>query len=161
MRSVPAQDPGAASATGRLRHRGAIRFWGAALAALDGIVGGWALLAPKAFYDYFPGGGLRWISPLGPYSAHLVTDVGGGYLMMTVLLALAVWSAERRVIQIAMVAVLCQAIPHLIWHLAHLHMLDTANAASLVTVLAIAVAIPAVLLTLTKSPPTQLAGRST
>jgi hypothetical protein len=133
----------------QLTHRGTIRFGAGALCALDAVVGGWALFAPQAFFDHFPGGPFRWISPLGPYSAHLVTDVGGGYLMMAVLLASAAWTAQRRVVQVALVAVIVQAVPHLIWHLMHLHMLDTFNAVGLVIVLVLAVAIPVLLLRLT------------
>jgi len=41
------------------------------------LVGFWALLAPRSFYDDFPGGGRSWVSALPPYNEHLVRDVGG------------------------------------------------------------------------------------
>jgi hypothetical protein len=41
------------------------------------VTGLWALLAPRSFYDSFPGGsGMHWVSADGPYNRHLVGDVG-------------------------------------------------------------------------------------
>lgn len=37
----------------------------------------------------------RWVAPLGPYDAHLVTDVGGFYLAFAALFAWAVWRPAR------------------------------------------------------------------
>jgi uncharacterized membrane protein len=123
------------------------------LCGLDAVVGLWALLAPRGFYDSFPGGGLRWVAPLGPYSAHLVTDVGGGYLMMAALLGLAIGTRHRLVTRVALVAVLFQAVPHLIWHLLHLRMLAPASATTLVSTLVLATVLPIGLLPLTAGLP--------
>ncbi len=39
-------------------------------------VGAWAALAPRSFYDDFPGGGRHWVAVDGPFNEHLVRDVG-------------------------------------------------------------------------------------
>jgi hypothetical protein len=137
-----------ASVAGRTppRRPRLIRAGIAVLCALDLVVGVWALFAPKAFYDYFPGGPFRWIRPFGPYNMHLVADVGGAYLMMAALLALAALTARREVVQVALLAVLVQAAIHLVWHLLHLSMLDAGSASALVAVLVVALALPALLL---------------
>jgi len=130
-----------------------IRTGTAALCVLDLVVGIWALCAPRLFYDYFPGGPFRWIKPFGPYSMHLVADVGGAYLMMAALLALAAFIARREVVRVALLAVLVQAAIHLVWHLLQLSMLDDArNAAGLITILVVALALPALLLERTFHP---------
>jgi hypothetical protein len=135
-------------ATGRTRPPcpRLIRVGIAALYLLDLVVGAWALFAPRAFYDYFPGGPFRWIKPFGPYSTHLVADVGGAYLMMATLLALAALTAGREMVRVALLAVLVQAAIHLVWHLLHLSMLgDARNAAGLITILVVALTLPALL----------------
>ncbi len=92
----------------------------AALAVLilsQGTLALWALLAPRAFFDDFPGGGRSWVSPLGPYDEHLVRDVGALSLALTVVLvAAAVWP-ERRLRLVAALAYVAWSVPHLIFHL--------------------------------------------
>ena len=39
------------------------------------VVGVWALVLPRSFYDDFPAAGRHWVSALGPYNEHLVRDV--------------------------------------------------------------------------------------
>jgi hypothetical protein len=121
----------------------------AVLCALDILVGGWALLAPMAFHEYFPGGPFRWISPFGAYNMHLIADVGGAYLMMAALLGMALARPERGTSVLALVAVAVQGVLHLGWHLSHLEMITvtgTLNAVGLVVVLAVAVVLPLLLL---------------
>ena len=59
------------------------------------VVGAWALLAPRSFYDSFPGIGSGWVHPSGPYNEHLVTDVGAAYLALAAASLLALASASR------------------------------------------------------------------
>ena len=40
-------------------------------------VGWWASLAPRSFYDSFPGLNRMWVGGDGPYNEHLVRDIGG------------------------------------------------------------------------------------
>jgi len=92
----------------------------AALAVLiltQGAIAVWALLAPRAFYDAFPGGGRSWVAPLGPYDEHLVRDVGALSLGLTVVLLAAVLWPERRLRLIAGLAYLAWSVPHLVFHL--------------------------------------------
>jgi len=81
------------------------------------VLGVWALISPTGFYDTFPGGGQHWLPAYGPYDSHLVTDVGATFLAIGVLMLLAAYVLERRMIQVALVAYLAYAIPHFIFHL--------------------------------------------
>ena len=58
------------------RHRGLIRFALIYLTVTIGLVAVWILIAPKGFYDNFPGGGTHWVSALPPYNEHLERDFG-------------------------------------------------------------------------------------
>jgi hypothetical protein len=105
---------------GRLPRRSRRRLRGclAALAAPNTIIGGWALVAPRAFYDrFFPGLGSDWVSALGPYDEHLVRDFGGALLAIGVLLWLAAGLLERRLVQAALMTAIVQSVPHLAFHL--------------------------------------------
>ena len=42
------------------------------LAAQSALLGVWALLGPRSFYDGFPGFGKAWISVDGPYNLSLI-----------------------------------------------------------------------------------------
>lgn len=91
------------------------------------VVGGWAELAPRWFYDSFPLPGHHWIAGLGPYNEHLIRDVGALYLG---LLVISVWAAARpRAETTAMVGTgwLAFSVPHFSYHLFHLGMFDTAD----------------------------------
>jgi hypothetical protein len=124
----------------------------AALAVLAGVHlwwGGWAWSAPRHFYANFPGLGHRWTAAYPPFNEHLVADLGATFLTLGVLLGLAAAVPDRRSRMIALVAVLCFSILHLIFHVGH--GFDPPNAgeyaASLVTLIA-GVAAPGVLLLL-------------
>lgn len=47
------------------------------------VVGAWALLAPASFYRAFPLG-RAWVAVDGPFNEHLLRDVGGLFLALTV-----------------------------------------------------------------------------
>jgi len=99
------------------RHRGLIRFALGYLAVTIGFVSIWILLAPKGFYDSFPGGGTHWVSALPPYNEHLERDFGAASLGLAALAALAAVWMERRVIQAAAITLLLAGVPHFIYHL--------------------------------------------
>ena len=121
------------------------------LAAASLVVGLWALLVPRSFYDDFPLPGRDWVSSLGPYNEHLVRDVGTLNLALGVLLAAAALLLERRLVQVSLVAYLVYAVPHFAFHLMTGHALSLVdNVANLVT-LGIAVLLPLVLLALGRS----------
>ncbi len=99
----------------------------AALAVGSAAPGAWAALAPRSFYDDFPGP-RSWVSELPPYNHHLVTDVGAFYLAFTVLF---LWAALRP--HPALVVPLCSAwglfaAAHLGWHVTHLQGFGAADA---------------------------------
>jgi hypothetical protein len=79
-------------------------------------VGLWATLAPRSFYDDFPGP-RSWVSPLGAYDEHLVRDVGAFQLALLAVTVFAIVTLERRVVQAALVAAIVGGLPHLIYHL--------------------------------------------
>ena len=70
-------------------------------------VGIFAYFAPQSFHANFPGFGLRWLPQLGPYNEHLLKDVGGFYLAITVLTFAALANARKpAVVPMAGVALL-------------------------------------------------------
>src|SRR5436190_942372 len=99
------------------RHRGLIRAALVYLAVTTGWLAIWILIAPKGFYDSFPGGSTHWVSALPPYNEHLERDFGAGALGLTVLASLAALWMERRVIQAAALSLLAAGLPHLAYHL--------------------------------------------
>src|SRR6266496_629851 len=98
------------------RHRGWIRFALIYLTITLGVVGAWILVAPKGFYDTFPGGGTHWVSALPPYNEHLERDFGADGLALAVLAALAAFWMERRLVQAAAIALFVAGVPHLAYH---------------------------------------------
>ena len=100
---------------GRPVHRGLLRG-GLLLLATTPLVGGlWALLFPRAFYDDFPLPGAAWLSTLGPYNEHLVSDYGALNLAMAVLLLAAGVLPERRLVQVALLTWLVFEVPHFVF----------------------------------------------
>ena len=87
------------------------------LALPSAVIAGWTLIAPRAFYDDFPGGGRHWVSALPPYNEHLLRDFGAASLAIVVFLIGAAIILERRVIQLALVAFIAYSIPHFVYHL--------------------------------------------
>lgn len=81
--------------------------------ALSGL---WAALAPESWYDSFPGWAPRLVAAEPPYNAHLATDAGAGLLASGVVLLVAAWLADRRSVQLALVAFSAFAIPHAGYH---------------------------------------------
>src|SRR3954463_7512218 len=98
------------------RHRRLIRFALRFLALSAGWVAVWILIAPRGFYDNFPGGSTHWVSALPPYNEHLERDFGAAGLGLTVLALLAALWMERRVVQAAAISLLVAGIPHLAYH---------------------------------------------
>ena len=98
------------------RHRGWIRFGLIYLAIVIGAVAAWILIAPKGFYDNFPGGSSHWVSALPPYNEHLERDFGAAGLGLAVLAVLAAVWMERRLVQAAAIALFVAGVPHLAYH---------------------------------------------
>ena len=98
---------------------------GLALLGLIGLqVGVWALLAPRSFYDDFPGGGRHWVAADGPYNEHLIRDVGALNLALLAVVIVALVTRTSSSIRAAALAWLVYSLPHLVYHANHLHLLD-------------------------------------
>jgi hypothetical protein len=82
------------------------------------VIGAWAALAPRGWYDTFPSSGSPWISPDGPFNEHLTIDAGAGLLLLGVLLCGAAF-AGRTARRVALIAALFHAVPHVRYHLAN------------------------------------------
>ncbi|HEU4396979.1 MAG TPA: hypothetical protein VFU54_03955 [Actinomycetota bacterium] len=117
-----------------------------ALTATLVLTGGWALGAPRSFYDRFPGAGHTWVALLPPYNEHLVRDVGSLSLSLAVLTAATALMLEWRLVIVASLATLVWSTPHLAFHLGHLDGLSTADKVGQVVVLVLGVAAPLALL---------------
>ena len=130
-------------------QRRRLRIGIAVLALTPALVGIWATVTPRGFYDDFPGGGHSWVSAVGAYDEHLVRDVGALYLGSLVLLAFAYAWLDRRLVQAALVSYAVAALPHLIYHLTALDNLDTGDAVAEIAGLALNVVLPLGLLATT------------
>jgi hypothetical protein len=97
------------------------------LALSSGPIGLWATVAPRSFYDNFPGTGTDWIRLDGPYNHHLITDFGGLNLaLFAVTVAALIWMTPP-MIGTAAVAWLAYGIPHFVYHAGHLDPFDTVD----------------------------------
>ena len=98
------------------------------LAALEAMVGMWALLAPMSFYRSFPVPGHAWVSLLPPYNEHLTRDVGELSLALAVLLVAAAVTGQRLLSAVAIIATAVYAVPHAVYHALHLEGFPTCDA---------------------------------
>ncbi len=80
----------------------------------------WPLVSPEGFYDNFPGGPYHWIDINGAYNEHFLTDFGALNLALVVVIAFALWKPGLAIVQAAGCAIAVYALPHAIYHLAHL-----------------------------------------
>lgn len=112
-------------------------------------VGLWALISPRSFHDDFPTAGRHWVSALGPYNEHLITDVGAAYLALGVLLALAGILLGRSLVRVALVSWLAFAVPHFTFHLTTLDVFPLADNIANLSVLGLAALLPLLLLAAT------------
>jgi hypothetical protein len=97
------------------QHRGVIRLALIYMAIALGLVAAWILIAPKHFYDEFPGPS-QWVSALPPYNEHLIRDFGSAGLGLAVLAGLAALWMERRLVQSAAIALFVGSLPHAVYH---------------------------------------------
>lgn len=115
-----------------------------ALAVVETVVGAWAEIWPRRFYDNFPGAGWHWIRAAGAYDEHLLRDFGGLSLALAVVtLAVALRPSTWSAITVA-VAWEMYALPHLAYHLSHLDSLSMAQDVTNITSLALFAIAPVV-----------------
>lgn len=90
-----------------------------ALVALDvpNVVAGlWAVLAPRSWYESFPGFDPRLVAAEPPFNAHLATDAGSGLSASGAVLLVAAWFGDRRSVALATVDFACFTVPHAAYH---------------------------------------------
>jgi hypothetical protein len=130
-------DPGEPSATSRSLLL--------LLALINAVVGGFAFLAPHAFYRHVLG-----VDKLGPYDQHLVSDVGGFYLGFALLLFWAARSRERSLARAGAGAFLLAQALHFGFHLFHLSRFTAAEAIGQTLELSVFLVLPLLILFLTR-----------
>ena len=84
-----------------------------ALGAIQVINGIWALFAPSSFYGDFPFG-RGWVAALPAYNEHLTRDVGELFLATGLVLLVAAYYLERRLVVTAICSYLVWSLPHAI-----------------------------------------------
>jgi len=109
-------------------------------------VGVWATLAPRSFYDDFPGGGRTWVAADGPYNEHLVRDFGSLNLALTAVVLVALVTRAPAAIRAAALAWLVYSVPHFVYHARHLDVYDSSDKVLNMTALGGAVVISAAVL---------------
>lgn len=92
---------------------------------VNASVGIWATVAPRGFYDDFPGGGRMWVSADGPYNEHLIRDVGAWSLGMAVVVAAALWTLSRPLVITVGAAAAVLGLPHAVYHARHADVFDS------------------------------------
>jgi hypothetical protein len=122
------------------------------LAVTQAVVGFWALFAPRSFYDGFPAAGHAWVALLPPYNEHLVRDVGGLSVALTVLLGAAAVTVERTLVRVAVAAFAVYTLPHAVFHGLHLDGFSVADAAAQTAGFALQLGIALGLLIMTRRP---------
>jgi hypothetical protein len=84
------------------------------------MIGVQALFFPRYFYtDFLLGRG--WVEMNGPYSAHLIVDLGALYIGFFVVLTYATAKLSRDLINASTVAFMVATTPHMIYHWANAH----------------------------------------
>lgn len=114
----------------------------ALLAVQAGVVGIWALVAPRSFYDDFPGVAEPWVAALPPFNEHLIRDVGGLYAAFTILFVTAAVVLDDTLVKAALFSWLPFAALHFYFHVTHSGALDFSQAALQNVLLAAVVVIP-------------------
>jgi hypothetical protein len=141
-----------------VRHRVVIRFALIYLTVAIGLLAAWILIAPKNFYDTFPGGGTHWVSALPPYNEHLERDFGAASLGLATLAALAAFWMERRVVQAAAITLFVAGLPHLAYHLTTTGHYSTGDNVASITGLALQALLPLLILYLASDAAQRPAG---
>jgi hypothetical protein len=124
------------------RYRGPIRIALLYLTITTAFLAIWILVAPKSFYDDFPGGSAHWVSALPPYNEHLERDFGAASLGIALLTGLAAYWMDRRVVQAAALTWIAAGFPHLIYHLTTTEHYSTGDNLASLLALALQVALP-------------------
>jgi 2-alkyl-3-oxoalkanoate reductase len=103
----------------------AVRFGLWAMALFSLLAGVQQQFAPRSFFDNFPGFGMQWVAVDGPYNEHLLRDLGGANLALSVIILFAIARPTVGVVRAVAAALLVAQVPHFIYHAAHLEVLPT------------------------------------
>jgi hypothetical protein len=112
-----------------------------ALGAIQLVNGLWALFAPSSFYGDFPFG-RGWVAALPAYNEHLMRDVGELFLATGLVLVLAAFWLERRLVLTAVWSYLLWSLPHAIYHFFNLEPYGTGDAIGNAVALSLTVLLP-------------------
>ena len=93
-----------------------------------GSIGLWALLAPRPFYDSFPGAGRVWIAVDGPYNEHLTRDVGAFFAALGAVAVFALVDRSAGATRAAGLGVAVFSAPHVVYHLTTADLLPAGDA---------------------------------
>ena len=137
----------ARSATPAPRHRRALRVLLWLLALVDAAIGGLGTIAPHAFYRHVLG-----VDLLGPFSEHLLSDVGGFYLGFGLLFAWAAWTLARELVRAACASAILTSLIHFSYHAAHLEHFTTGQVIAQTVGLAVVVVLPILALLANRFP---------
>lgn len=96
-----------------------LRAFGAAVALPQAVIGVWALVTPRGWFDDFPGIGPALAAAEPPFNQHLVTDTAAGFLATGVLLLGASLLGDPAAIRVAAIGHLLFNVPHLAFHAAN------------------------------------------
>ncbi|WP_020519815.1 hypothetical protein [Catelliglobosispora koreensis] len=77
-----------------------------------------AVVAPRWFFDHFPGFGFQWTAAYPPYNEHLMTDVGAAATTFGVLLLLAAAAHDVKVTRVVLTGIIVFSALHLGYHVA-------------------------------------------
>jgi len=113
------------------------------LAVIQVGTGIWMQFFPESFYNDFPT-----VDLTPPFSEHLMRDFGGMSLGLGVVIAAAAVWMQRRLVLIALAAYLVYSVPHLVFHLGHLHDASDLDVWFIVLTLGGSVVLPFVVLVL-------------
>jgi hypothetical protein len=116
------------------------------IAAGNALVGLWASVAPRSFFDEFPGAGRHWVAVDGPFNEHLVRDVGVLNLALMAVVIAALMRPARYLLQVVGGAELIYSLPHFLYHLTHLDPYGTTDTVGLMSSLGVSVIAPILLL---------------
>jgi hypothetical protein len=111
------------------------------------FAGAWALFLPRAFYEQFPGFGRTWVSVDGPFNEHFIRDLGALQLALALLAMIALFFRPHASLRTVAVCMLMFNLPHLAYHVVHLHALSSlSDKIANVVVLGNGVVVPVLLL---------------
>jgi hypothetical protein len=115
------------------------------LVVIQTVIGAWQYFAPLSFYTDFPTVALD-----PPYNQHLLSDVGGLGLAITVVVACAARYLEYRLVCAALLGFIVYAVTHFAFHVTHFDGFSAGEAVEVGVGLAVYAVIPIALLVLAR-----------